>query len=877
MALTIRLLIVEDSEADAELAVRELKKAGLRITHTVVDTEAAFRQGLRAFGPDIILSDFSMPAFDGMEALRLARELTPEIPFVFFSGTLGEDYAIRALKDGASDYVVKGNLVRLPAAIERALAEAEAERQRRRLQTELEVAQDRLQLSEAGLRRAHAMARLAHLITGPGGVFESWSETLPELIGEDPANTGRSVRSWLRRMEPVDREAFRKTVSDAARTGQRAEIEFRLERDGKRVYLRQVIEPLADERSAQGAERWFSTLQDVTEQKAAEERIRRLNRVYAVLSGINGLIVRARSREELFTQACRIAVEAGQLRMAWLGVFQAGDQTVTPAACYGHEAGFLSLMSLSLSDPGPEGRGLVRRALREKRAVIINDMERDTKFRLREEALRRGFHSGAVLPLVVGDEIVGVLGLFAAEAHFFDDEEMRLLSELAGDIAFAIEHIDKSAKLDYLAYFDSLTGLANRALFLQRLEQALVTTLAAGQRLAVFVLDVDRFKSINDAIGRQAGDTLLKELAARMIEGHTDTALARLGADHFAVFRLNVESEEQIARLVERRLGELFGKPYALGESELRVSAKIGIALAPEDGERADTLLQKAEAALKRAKKRGEPYVFHAPAMSERTAENLALENRLRRALELNEFVLHYQPKVEIATRRIVGVEALIRWQSPELGLVPPMRFIPLLEETGLILEVGSWALKQAVSDHRKWSANGLAIPRVAVNVSALQLRQRNFVATLEQALHEGAQPVGLDLEITETLVMQDVEATTAKLKSARELGVQIAIDDFGTGYSSLAYLARLPVHTLKIDRAFIRDIPASADASTLVATMIGLAHSLRLDVVAEGVETEEQAKALLSLRCDQMQGFLFSKPVPSENLQQFGRQHQSH
>ena len=866
MTPTIRVLIAEDSDHDAELEVRELKRAGLRIAHQVVDSRAAFVRGLRAFGPDVIVSDFSMPGFDGMEALELSRELAPEIPFIFVSGTLGEEYAIRALKNGASDYVVKGNLTRLPPAVERALAEAEAERQRRRLQTELEVARDRLQLSEAGLRRAQSMARLAHLVTGAGGGFESWSDTLPELIGEDPAQTGRSVRSWMARMEAADREAFRRTVLEAARTGRRADIDFRLERAGQWVHLRQAIEPLGGTRDEEGAARWFSTLQDVTEQKHAEERIRRLNRVYAVLSGINGLIVRASSRDELFAEACRIAVESGRLRMAWLGTYDAGRQTITPAASAGHEAGFLALMSLSLADAAPEGRGLVRRALREKRAVIINDMERDTKFRLRAAALERGFHSGAVLPLTVGGEIVGVLGLFAGEAHFFDDEEMRLLTELAGDIAFAIEHIEKSEKLDHLAYFDGLTGLANRTLFLQRLEPAL----AGAQRVAVFVMDIDRFRPVNDALGRQAGDKLLKDLAGRILAAHAGGAnVARLGADHFAVFRANVESEEQIARLVEQRLAEFFGAPYHVGDSEVLVSAKVGIALAPDDGQHADALLQKAEAALKRAKAQGESYVFHAPAMTERAAEKLALENQLRRALERKEFVLHYQPKVELATRRIAGVEALIRWQSAELGLVPPLKFIPLLEETGLILEVGAWALQQAAADYRRWVDQGLPAPRVAVNVSAIQLRQRNFVATVEQALRDGgAALVPMDLEITETLVMQDIEANTAKLKSVRALGVEIAIDDFGTGYSSLAYLARLPVQTLKIDRAFIRGMLADADTATLVRTIVGLAHSLRLKVVAEGVETEDQAAALRELGCDQMQGFLFSRPLPRHELE---------
>ena len=267
------------------------------------------------------------------------------------------------------------------------------------------------------------------------------------------------------------------------------------------------------------------------------------------------------------------------------------------------------------------------------------------------------------------------------------------------------------------------------------------------------------------------------------------------------------------------------------------------------------------------AKASGEPYLFYMRAMNERVAETMALENKLRRAFENDEFVLHYQPKVDLETRSIVGVEALIRWQSPELGLVPPMKFIPLMEETGLILPVGAWALRRASLGHRSWVDQGLKAPRVAVNVSPIQLRQREFVGSVEQAIIEGVAPTGIDLEITESLIMRDIERTIQKLKEVRALGVSIAIDDFGTGYSSLAYLAKLPVQTLKIDRSFIITMLNDADTMTLVQTMISLAHSLRLTVVAEGVDAEEQAKMLRLLRCDQMQGYLFSRPVPFDEI----------
>jgi EAL domain-containing protein (putative c-di-GMP-specific phosphodiesterase class I) len=291
------------------------------------------------------------------------------------------------------------------------------------------------------------------------------------------------------------------------------------------------------------------------------------------------------------------------------------------------------------------------------------------------------------------------------------------------------------------------------------------------------------------------------------------------------------------------------------------------VALFPNDGMGEEALFANAEAACKKAKETGDRYLFYTQRMSEAVARNLSLENKLRLALESGEFVLHYQPKVSTETRRIEGVEALIRWQSPELGLVPPMEFIPLMEETGLILEVGAWALRRAAADHREWVSGGLPAPRIAVNVSALQLQQRDFVDAVTSAVGGGAMLSAIDLELTESLLMKDIEGNIEKLKAIRALGMRVAIDDFGTGHSSLAYLARLPVDALKIDRSFIITMLDDPGTMTLVQTIVSLAHSLKLSVVAEGVDSEEQANILRLLRCDQMQGYLVSKPLPLDEM----------
>jgi diguanylate cyclase (GGDEF)-like protein/PAS domain S-box-containing protein len=846
---TIRLLLAEDSESDADLELRALKRAGLQVDSLVVETEPAFRRALHDFAPEVIVSDFSMPHFDGISALRIAREIVPDTPFLFVSGTIGEEHAIHALREGATDYVLKNNLARFPAAVQRALEEARGRRERRRAQ--------------AGLSRAQAMAKLAHIVTSEDGAFVSWSENLPALIGVAAEAMARTTREWLELIHPDDRHAFRRISIESGASGERAEVAYRVRRGSEWIHLRQVMEPMRDQPGPGGAPEWFSTLQDVTEQKRAEDKLARLSRLYHVASETNAVIIRARERGELYREACRIAVEVGRFRLAWLGVVDEAAGGIAVVASQGATPEYIAAMPKRLEVAAHAGEGLGSRAVREVRPMIANDIEHDARIQLRKEALANGLRSLVILPLVAAERVEAVLALYADVPGFFDQEEMKSLLDLAGDISFALESIGKQERLDHLAYFDPLTGLANASLFRERLAQQVA---AASGKLSLLILDVARFKSVNDALGRQAGDRLLKEIGQRLRAGQDAGRVARIGADRFAL--LVPQGEDEAARVAEQRLAECFGAPYRPLDAELHLSARVGIAVFPADGRDADTLLANAEAALKKAKSGGEKFLFYNQEMSERTHEVLSLESQLRQALERAELLLHYQPKVDLATRAIVGVEALMRWQHPTRGLVPPLKFIPILEENGMIVEAGLWAIGQAARDHRRWRELGLKAPRIAVNVSAVQLRRRDFVARLQQALGADAQSAGVDLEITESLLMDDIEATIQKLKAARELGLAIAIDDFGTGYSSLAYLSRLPVSTLKIDRSFVQRMLQDADATSIVQTIIGLAHSLRLDVVAEGVEAEDQANVLRLLRCDQMQGYLFSKPVPAADLE---------
>ena len=617
------------------------------------------------------------------------------------------------------------------------------------------------------------------------------------------------------------------------------------------------------------AQRTRDLTHSLAEQKRAEAGVKQLNRVYAVLSGINSLIVRVGDREELFRQACRIAVEEGRFAKAWIGLVEEGPKGFRIAASRGGDPRFFPRLETLVREKFVAGQGHVARAVTTLRPAISNEIATDPEVAMKDDAVQGGVQSLAVLPLVIADKAIGVLTLNADAAGFFDAEEMKLLTELAGNIAFAIDHIEKRERIEYLAYYDGLTGLANRDLYLQRLARYLGAAGHEDCRLAVVVIDIERFRAINESAGRAAGDDLLRQFTARVQSHMIDPKwLARIGPDQFASIVPDAASEEAVAR-IEQRMGQVLDRPFMLGELEVRISAKIGIALHPVDGPGADTLLRNAEAALKKAKSAGERYLFYTPDMNARVAANLTLENRLRRALEREEFVLHYQPKIALQSGKLTGAEALIRWNDPQSGLVPPGHFIPILEDTGLILEAGRWALRKALEDYLRWRAAGLPAVRIAVNVSPLQLRNRDFVAGIAEAIgvHADA-PGGLELEITESVIMHDTSQNIATLQSVRDLGVTVAIDDFGTGFSSLSYLAKLPVDTLKIDRSFIIDMTEGPQGLALVSTIIHLAHSLDLKVVAEGVETAEQSNLLRLLSCDEMQGFLFSKAVPAAEFE---------
>jgi len=428
------------------------------------------------------------------------------------------------------------------------------------------------------------------------------------------------------------------------------------------------------------------------------------------------------------------------------------------------------------------------------------------------------------------------------------------------------EQMQTQEKLHFMAHHDALTHLPNRVLFLDRVEQALARARWHDRLVALMFLDLDRFKTINDSLGHDFGDRLLAQIGERLQEGIRDRdTVARFGGDEFVVLLDDIASEDDVAQLAERVL-DLLAPPFVIDERELHITASIGISCFPNDGADPKTLMRHADVAMYRAKDLGRnTYKFYSEDMGARAFQHLTLENALRHALARQEFELYYQPQVDAAQGRLIGVEALLRWHHPDLGVVGPGEFVPLLEETGLIVPVGEWVLRTACEQLAQWQAAGAAGLRMAINLSARQFAEARLGGNIERVVAGcGIEPGTLELEMTESVFMRHADATTETVSALRAMGVRLAIDDFGTGYSALNYLKRFPIQTLKIDRSFVREVITDPDDAALTAAIIAMARSLSLEVIAEGVETEAQAMFLRRHQCQRMQGYYFGKPAPA-------------
>jgi len=513
--------------------------------------------------------------------------------------------------------------------------------------------------------------------------------------------------------------------------------------------------------------------------------------------------------------------------------------------------------------------GLLRRVWATGKPVWFGDIAKEPTFGRGARALEAGLHSAFAFPIMVDGEFYGVIELFGREVCPYDAEIVAIAQTVGSQIGQFIARKEAESHLTFFANHDSLTGLPNRAMFNQRLTQALARAQRYKKILAVLFIDLDRFKVINDTLGHDAGDRLLKQLGVRLRdclrEGDT---IGRQGGDEFVVLIEDVTDPNQVSDVAHKIL-ETVARPYLLTSQEFHVTASIGISVYPDDGADLQTLLKNADIAMYRAKEQGKNnFQFYSAQMNLHTFERLALETSLRRAIERQEFLLHYQPKVDIRSGRITGVEALVRWQHPELGRVSPAQFIPLAEETGLIAPIGEWVLRTACSEAQAWVKQGLPVTSVAVNLSARQFAREDLAAAVMGILRDtGLDPALLELEITESTVMHSADRAANVLQQLKEMGIRVAIDDFGTGYSSLGYLKRFPIDSVKIDRSFIIDIPSDKDDVAITLAVIAMAQSLRLKVVAEGVETDEQYRFMRDHGCDEMQGNYFSEPVDAAAL----------
>ncbi len=682
------ILCVDDCEDDVILIMDALKRGGYEPSCEQVDNEAALIAALKKRQWNVVISDYTMPRFDGRKALDIVVAHDPDMPFILVSGAIGEEVAVESMKAGAHDYVMKHALARLVPAVRGQIANAEARRARR-------LAEANLRSSETLLNSIVNTAADGIIVTDDAGTIEFVNAAMERLFGWKALELiGRNVSClMLPRQRTRHTKYLAKRDPDAKIRAVGVARELKAQRKDGSIFAAELA---VNEMHIDGRLKFTGILRDITERKRANERIQ------------------------------------------------------------------------------------------------------------------------------------------------------------------------------YLAHYDELTGLPNRTFFAQLLEQALRESTFEKMEIATLFIELDRFKIINDTLGHDAGDSVLRQVATRLTEAMLQQdVVSRFGGDGFVVLVRDCANAADAAQVAQKLLTVL-ARPYVLAGHEYHLTASIGISTFPDDGSDTQTLLKNAETAMYRAKARGtNSYQFYSAEMNVHSFERLVLEGFLRHALELQQFQLYYQPKIDLRTGRVTGMEALLRWMHPGMGTISPVKFIPLAEETGLIVPIGAWVLEAACAQNRLWQEQGLPPMRVAVNLSARQFAHGDvLLATIEDVLKRTGMPAHLlELEITESVAMDNPEHAVALLKKLKALGITLAIDDFGTGYSSLAYLKRFPLDSVKIDRSFIKDIPGDSDDVAIAQAVIALAHSLHLTVIAEGVETDAHVEFLQAQGCDEAQGFLFGKPVPPDQF----------
>ena len=607
------------------------------------------------------------------------------------------------------------------------------------------------------------------------------------------------------------------------------------------------------------------------EAEHSEANLKRAHRALQAISECNKSMVRANFETELLHEFCSILVKRGGYRFAWVGQVQSASKDIVPVASAGFDDGYLEARRFSWNED-ELGGGPVGIAVRTGNVVVIGNLELDPRFKpWRKEAVRRGYASMIALPLKTGSMTGGVLNIYSSEQNAFDKEETELLLQLSDDLAYGMQSLRTRIEIAKQAWHDSLTGLPNRSLLRDRMRQAMAASKRTDHMLAILFLDLDGFKLINDQYGHASGDALIREVSARLVASvRAGDTVSRLGGDEFVIL-LDVASIEEMRQCIARIMGEI-RKPISLDGQDAMISSSIGVTLYPQNDADADALIRHADMAMYQAKQAGRNcYRIFDVNMDLSARIGFQMRDRIAQAIDRLEFCLYYQPKVNLRTGRLFGVEALIRWNHPEKGLLPPVEFLPFAEGSDLIVRIGDWVIEEALRQVSAWHEAGIDI-EVSVNVASEQLHEAGFSAKLKAAIdrYPNIEPKHLELEVLESTALQDMRLVKQVLGECKALGVVLSLDDFGTGYSSLAYLRHLPVDMLKIDQSFVRDMIEDKEDLAVIEGVISLAKIFDLDLIAEGVESAEHGRMLLNLGCDKAQGYGIAKPMRAESLQEW-------
>lgn len=808
----LKCLLVDDNPDDRMLATRALQEEFPELQAESVNGMDGFMRRIEIDDLDFVITDYQLRWSDGLVILRSVKAALPECPVIMFTGTGSEEIAVEAMQAGLDDYVLKAprHYALLPTRVRTILAQAEQKHL-------LQAAENALHESESRLRAIidnepecikilDADSRVQFI--NASGLVMYEADSVQQILG-------KKLIDWVL---PEYRRSFQ-DLTRSVLAGNKGILEFEIiTLKGHRRWLETHAAPLVNQMD--GATAILSITRDVTERKLAINTQAQLTAVIDSAIDLIGICGKNGKVKFLNRSGRKL-----------LGI--APDEDISGTRMQD----FLPPWAIERLT----GQGI-------------------------PTAVRDGAWSGESALLTRSGQEIPVSEIIVAHKH--EDGSLNFYSTIMRDLSERKHH---EAQLLHLATHDRLTGLPNRALYTDRLELAIREARHNGQLVAAMNLNLDRFKTINDTLGHEAGNALLQAVAARLQEDvRDDETVAHAGGDEFALIFTKLAQLDDVNDCTQKILSS-FKTPFHIGEHELFLTTSIGIAVYPHDDLSAEGLLKNAAIALNRSKDiGGNTYQFYTAEMNSGALQHLILDNALHHALERGELQLHYQPQVNLGTGQICGIEALLRWEHPELGMISPAEFIPLAEKSGLIVTLGEWVLRTACAQNQAWQTAGLPALPIAVNLSGRQFAQPDLVQTITRILAQtGLSSNSLELEITEGTLIRDTHTSIAMLHELNALGIILSIDDFGTGYSSLSYLKRFPIDHIKIDQSFVRDIHNDPDDAAIVSAIIAMAHSLGMKTIAEGVETSEQLTFLRSRQCDYMQGYFFSRPVTAEALTQ--------